>query len=96
MGRLDHAVPPAVDERASPLRGRAPENVYKVFARVGEIPDDGVGECLPAVPLVRGGAVRLHCERRVQQQDPLVRPRKQVGNSPAAGVSLRTVGTITG
>ncbi len=43
--------------------------------------DDPIGECLPALALVRAGASALDGEHRIQQQHSTVRPRNQAAMS---------------
>ena len=68
----------AVDMRAFFLRVRAPEHKDDMLACFVHDADDRVGENLPAAFLVRTCLSRLHRQRGIEQQNPLLRPAGQI------------------
>ena len=75
-------MPRPVDERALALRVCAPKDEHEMFAPLCKRAHDGVSEDFPSPVLVAARAMRGDCQRRVEQQDPLVGPLYEVGHVP--------------
>ena len=78
MGRREHEVARAVDERALALRIRAPQHVHYSVAVRGKGLYGGVGERFPAFALVRAGLMGAHGKRGIEQEHPLAHPPREV------------------
>ena len=88
----EHVVFGGVDQLDFGLCVRAPEEEHDAAAFLGEAGDGGVGEGLPAVPLVRAGLVRPYRQGGVEQQHALPRPAVEVASQgdghPDVGMQL--------
>ena len=73
----------AVDVGTLRFRIIAPEHKDEVFALGGKCADGGVGELLPTLALMRTGGVGADGKRRVQKQDSLRRPTREIAGAIA-------------
>src|SRR5713226_4386802 len=74
MRTFQHQVFPGVDKRTLFLRVAPPEHKHQALAFAVEHVDDCVRELLPALVLMAPGFPGFHGERRIEQEDALLRP----------------------
>ncbi len=78
VGRGEDEVARGIDRGALLLCVRSPKHVYEVLSLGVEATDDGVGERLPTMPLMRSGTVRADGQDGVEQQHALIGPTREI------------------
>ncbi len=76
--RLQDQVLLCIYERLLALRELAPEQENYGVAFIGNSPDDRIGESMPADMGVGISPVRLHSQRRIEEQDALLCPMLEI------------------
>lgn len=78
MGGLDNQMFGGVDKSAFSLGVAAPENENEVFFGFGQTVNDGIGESLPALVLMRTGQMGPNSQGSVEKENSLLGPAFKV------------------